>query len=133
MRHPIAAIFAVFVFLYSGMYSGAVPAAEVYRGHGIAMHGDLKYPAGFKHFDYVNPDAPKGGAVKLGTVGGFDTFNGFIVKGRAAAGIGLIYDSLMVSSEDEPFSMYGLIAESVEMARDRSWIVFHLNPEGALA
>ena len=125
MRHPIAAIFAVFVLLYSG----AVPAAEVYRGHGIAMHGDLKYPAGFKHFDYVNPDAPKGGDVKLGSIGGFDTFNGFIVKGRSAAGLGLMYDSLMASSSDEPFSMYGLIAESVEMARDRSWVIFHLNPK----
>ncbi len=125
MRHPIAAIFAVFVLLCSG----AVPAAEVYRGHGIAMHGDLKYPAGFKHFDYVNPNAPKGGDVKLGSIGGFDTFNGYIVKGRTAAGLGLIYDTLMASSADEPFSMYGLIAKSVEMARDRSWIIFHLNPK----
>jgi microcin C transport system substrate-binding protein len=123
MRQAIVAIFAVFALLCSG----AALAADVYRSHGIAMHGDLKYPAGFKHFDYVNPNAPKGGDVKLGAIGGFDTFNGSIVKGRAASGLGLIYDTLMVSSSDEPFSMYGLIAESVEMARDRSWIVFHLN------
>ncbi len=125
MRHPIAAIFAVFALLCSG----AALSADVYRGHGIAMHGDLKYPSGFKHFDYVNPDAPKGGEVKMGSIGGFDSFNGFIVKGRSAAGLGLIYDTLMASSSDEPFSMYGLIAESVEMARDRSWVVFHLNPK----
>jgi len=125
MRHPIAAIFAVFAFLYSG----AALAADVYRSHGIAMHGDLKYPPGFKHFDYVNPNAPKGGDVKLGSIGGFDTFNGYIVKGRTAAGLGLIYDTLMASSADEPFSMYGLIAKSVEMAQDRSWIIFHLNPK----
>ena len=103
--------------------------ASVYRGHGLAMHGDLKYPADFKHFDYVNPNAPKGGEVRRAAIGGFDSFNGFIIKGRGAAGLGLTYDPLMVSSADEPFSMYGLVAESVEVPEDRSWIVFHLNPK----
>ena len=64
-------------------------AAQTTTSHGIAMHGDLKYPAGFRHFDYVNPDAPKGGAVRLSARGGFDTFNPYVIKGRPAAGVGL--------------------------------------------
>src|SRR5581483_8198823 len=112
---------------------GAPPAAGagagVYSGHGIAMHGDLKYPAGFKHFDYVNPSAPKGGEVKQSTVGTFDSFNPFIVRGNPAAGIARIYDTLLSPSADEPFSEYGLLAEKVETPADRSWVAFTLRPE----
>jgi microcin C transport system substrate-binding protein len=104
-------------------------AAETYRGHGLAMHGDLKYAPGFSHFDYVNPNAPKGGETTRGAIGGYDTFNPFGIKGRAAAGSFSIYDSLMESSADEPFSQYGLIAESVETSVDRSWVAFTLRPE----
>ncbi|SEQ68271.1 microcin C transport system substrate-binding protein [Amphritea atlantica] len=97
--------------------------------HGISMYGDLKYPPGFKHFDYVNPDAPKGGDVSEDALGTFDSFNGFIIKGAAADGIGLIYDSLLTKAQDEPFSLYGLLAESLEVADDRSWVIFNLNPD----
>ena len=69
--------------------------------HGIAMHGDLKYDENFTHFEYVNPNAPKGGIVRLGARGTYDSFNGFIIKGNAAAGLGLIYDNLMHGSSDE--------------------------------
>ncbi len=96
--------------------------------HGISMYGDLKYPQGFQHFDYVNPDAPKGGSVSEDALGTFDSFNAFIIKGAPAAGIGLIYDSLLTKAQDEPFSLYGLLAESLEVADDRSWIIFNLNP-----
>ena len=84
--------------------------------HGIAMHGEPKYPEGFSHFDYVNPDAPKGGTLRLAVVAnGFDSFNPFTIRGVSAAGIGTyLYDTLMESSADEPFSAYGLIAESEE-------------------
>ena len=98
-------------------------------GHGIAMHGDLKYPPGFKHFDYVNPDAPKAGAVKLGAIGTFDSLNPFIVKGNAAGGVFGIFDTLMVDSADEAFSQYGLLAETIETPKDRSWVAFTLRPE----
>lgn len=125
MRLTVVAL----ALLCSTLFAPDAPGADVYRGHGLAMHGDLKYPAGFKHFDYVNPNAPKGGEARRSAIGGFDSFNGFIIRGRSAAGLGLIYDSLMVSSADEPFSMYGLVAESLEMPDDRSWIVFHLNPK----
>ncbi len=100
---------------------------EIYVGHGLAMHGDLKYGPDFKHFDYVNPNAPKGGKVKHATPATtFDSFNPFIVKGNPATGIGSVYDTLMVDSADEPFSQYGLLAETVRTPKDRSWVEFTL-------
>ena len=109
---------------------GAAGAVEETRpSHGIAMHGDLKYPPDFKHFDYVNPNAPKGGAVRLQAIGTYDSFNPFIVKGSPAAGIGRIYETLMTASADEPFSEYGLLAESITVPKDRSWVEFRLRPE----
>lgn len=119
-------------FLCSALMLGnATHAADgsVVTSHGIAMHGDLKYPADFKHFEYANPDAPKGGNVTLSGYGTFDSFNPFIVKGDAEAYTGLMYDTLTVHSSDEPFSVYGLIAEKMEYAADRSWIIFHINPK----
>lgn len=92
--------------------------------HALAMHGTPKYAPGFPHFDYVNPDAPKGGAFKVAATGGFDSFNGFIPKGEAADGIGQIYDTLLTSSADEAFTAYGLLAETVETPADRSWVRF---------
>lgn len=97
--------------------------------HGLAMHGDLKYPPGFKHFDYVNPNAPKGGNFRESESGTFDTLNGFVLKGVPAAGIGLMYDSLMTASDDEAFSQYGLLAETIEVPTDRSWAIFNLRPQ----
>lgn len=97
--------------------------------HGMAMHGQPKYGPDFKHFDYVNPDAPKGGTVRLAAVGTYDNLNGFVLKGTPAAGASAIYDSLMASSDDEAFTYYGLIAESMEVPDDRSWAIFTLRPE----
>ena len=90
------------------------------RGHdaGMSLFGDLKYGPDFKHFDYVNPDAPKGGTMRLSAIGTFDTLNPFVVKGVPAAGIGRIFDTLAVASEDEPGSEYGLVAEN-DRARPR--------------
>ncbi|MBN7768970.1 extracellular solute-binding protein [Marinobacter daepoensis] len=99
--------------------------------HGIAMHGELKYPEGFSHFDYVNPEAPKGGELKLSVVAnGFDSFNPFVIRGISAVGVNAyVYDSLLDASADEPFSEYGLIAETVEVPDDRSFVVFNLNKD----
>ncbi|OEY67690.1 extracellular solute-binding protein [Marinobacter sp. X15-166B] len=107
------------------------PAAETTPMHGIAMHGEPAYPAGFKHFEYVNPDAPKGGTLTLGVVAnGYDSFNPFVTRGIAAAGINrYLYDTLMEASADEPFSAYGLIAESIEVPEDRSYVIFNLRKE----
>ena len=103
------------------------PAVSAEPVHAIALHGEPKYPRGFSHFDYVNPDAPKGGTLRLAVVGTFDSFNWFIPKGNAGAGNSS--ESLLVSSADEPFTEYGLIAESIEVAEDRSWVEFTLRPE----
>lgn len=105
-----------------------VDANVIVRAHAIAMHGRPKYQAGFTHFDYVNPDAPKGGTVHLSEDGTFDSFNPYIPKGNPA-GAGSANETLLTSSADEPFTEYGLLAESMTYPQDRSWITFHLRPE----
>lgn len=97
-----------------------------YISHGIAMHGDMKYAPGAKHFDYVNPDAPKGGDIRYGRRGTFDSLNPYIIKGNS---VGAGAETLLISSGDEPFSAYGLVAESIETPPDRSWAIFTLRPE----
>jgi len=104
-------------------------APEGTPSNGLSLFGDLKYPANFKHFDYVNPDAPKGGSVKYSAIGTFDTLNPFTLKGESAAGIGMIFDTLLTSSGDEPASAYGLIAESVAVAPDRLSVLYTLRKE----
>lgn len=106
----------------------AAPAADVWK-HGLSLFGDVKYPADFRRFDYVNPDAPKGGVARMATLGAFDSLNSFIRKGNPAAGTGLIYDTLMTSSYDEPATEYGLIAEAVKHPADWSSVTFRLRPE----
>ncbi len=97
--------------------------------HGIAMHGAPALPADFSYLPYVNPDAPKGGRIVLGQHGSFDNLTPFIVRGVAAAGLrDYVYESLLGRSLDEPFSLYGLIAKSIETNRDRSYIVFNIDP-----
>ena len=94
--------------------------------HGISTFGDLKYPVNFTHLDYVNPNAPKGGEFKYGVEGTFNNLNPFILKGIAASGIEMIFDSLMEGPSDEISSKYGLVAEAVKLADDKSWISFRL-------
>ncbi|MDX3976007.1 extracellular solute-binding protein [Shinella sp.] len=109
--------------------------------HGIAMHGEPALPADYKHFSYVNPDVKKGGRISYGVVGTFDSLNPFILKSMRTTARGmwdpefgnLVYESLMVRSRDEAFTMYGLLAESVEWDEDRSFIEFHLNPKARWA
>jgi len=97
---------------------------------GLAMHGEPLEAKGFTHFPYVNPDAPKGGRVTFAVQGSFDSLNPLIVKGAAADGVReYIYESLLARAYDEPFSLYGLIAESVETPADRSFVEFTLRPE----
>ncbi|WP_257265725.1 extracellular solute-binding protein [Endozoicomonas sp. ONNA2] len=98
----------------------------------LVLHGDAKYGSPdkpFTHFDYVNPDAPKGGSVRMAASGTFDSLNPYTNKGTPVTGIGLIYDTLMTQSRDEPFSLYPLVAESAERAPDNSSITFNLNPD----
>ncbi|ARB45940.1 hypothetical protein P40_11390 [Alloalcanivorax xenomutans] len=112
--------------------------AEVHSGHAITMYDAPKYGPSFRHFDYVNADAPKGGQIKLHVIGGFDSFMPYLPKGSAAAGVGglgpsYIYDSLTVRSLDEPFTEYGLLAERMEWPDDRGWITFTLRDEARFA
>lgn len=97
--------------------------------HAIAMHGMAKYPADFQHLDYVNPDAPKGGTLKLAKTGSFDTLNAVIINGVQAEGLSYTSDQLMQRVWDEPFTLYGLVAATAEMPDDRSWVIYRLRPE----
>ncbi|WP_299134851.1 extracellular solute-binding protein [uncultured Amaricoccus sp.] len=111
-------------------------APKIITSHGISTFGDLKYPADFEHFDYVNPDAPQGGTMSFRGVGAsqtFDSLNPYILKGEPAQGLGLLTDSLLAGSADEPDSAYGLIAESVEYPEDKSWVIFNMRPEATFS
>ncbi len=112
------------------------PGAAGEARHGLSAFGELKYASDFTHFDYVNPQAPKGGQISMIGSGGrvtFDSFNAFILKGDAAQGLDYLYDSLMVRAEDEPDAMYGLVAETAEVADDRRSVTFRLRGEAKFA
>ncbi|MDS0848868.1 extracellular solute-binding protein [Burkholderia cenocepacia] len=107
----------------------AAPAAHA--AYAIAQYGEPKYPPGFKHFDYVNPDAPKGGTLVLANpsrLTSFDKFNPFTMRGNTAPGIDMLFESLATGSSDEPASAYGLLADDIDVAPDRRSVTFHLNP-----
>jgi microcin C transport system substrate-binding protein len=106
--------------------------ADAERRHGLSAFGDLAYPADFDHFAYAKPDAPKGGTFSLIGWGGVTTFNSlnnYILKGDAAQGLELLFDSLMVPAADEPDAVYGLVAESAEVTDDGKSVTFYLRPE----
>lgn len=134
LPRPFRRAFAAALMLGS-VVAGASAAAEgpeVIVSHGISAFGDLKYPADFPHFDYVNPDAPKGGLWSgrgTGAVSTFDSLNPFILKGNPAQGLGATFDSLLAGSADEPDSAYGLLAHRIEYPADRTWVIFHMRPE----
>ncbi len=101
--------------------------ANINKSHAIALYDEPKYAADFQYFDYVNPDAPKGGSMRTAAQGTFDSFHPYIPKGNAV-GTGAV-ETLLVSSVDEPFTKYGLIAETMEWPDDRSWIIFNLREQ----
>ncbi len=114
----------------------AAPACASEPKYGLSAFGDLAYPPDFKHFNYVNPDAPKGGTFSLvgwGGVATFNSLNNYILKGDAAQGLELLFDTLMTPATDEPDAIYGLVASSAEVADDRMSVTFHLRPEAHFA
>ncbi len=120
----IAAAIAAAAIATAGSFAAAEPQ------HGIAMYGDPQLPPDFVALPYVNPDAPKGGRIVTGEVGSFDSLNSYILKGSVPWQLSyLTAESLMGRSWDEPFSLYGLLAESVETPDDRSWVEFTLREE----
>ena len=120
-------ILSLYILLFFVYQSIAIEKLD--SAHAISMHGVPKYERNFQNFEYVNPKAPKGGTIKLYEIGSFDTLNNFILKGSPAANLSQIHDSLLVQSYDEPFTMYGLIAESINVPEDRSWIIFKIRKE----
>lgn len=119
------ALVAALILSAPGLMDAGAEAAELAR-HGASLFGDLKYGPDFRHFDYVNARAPKGGELRLTGIGTFDSFNAFIVKGQPAAGLNLIYDTLMEPSLDEPSAEYGLVAQSISYPEDFSSVTFKL-------
>lgn len=124
MKSFFALLFALVILSFTGLANkaGAQPV------HGIAMQGKPALPADFKHLPYANPDAPKGGVYRRAFVGSFDSLNPLIIKGQAAAGLRVyVFESLLARNRSEPFTLYGLIAEKIDVPDDRSRITFHLN------
>jgi len=101
---------------------------EIITAHGISTFCDLKYAADFKHLDYVNPDAPKGGEISVAALGGFDSMNPYTIKGRAAGLSSGFYESLLSGTADEIGASYCLLCESMDYPKDRSWVLFTLRP-----
>lgn len=135
-QHPFKQIplfsticFVLSIVLLSHAHAETKLPIELEAPYGLAMVGTPKYDASAAHLDYASPDAPKGGTLKMSAIGTFDTLNPYSIKGKAAEGLHLVYDRLMARVWDEPFTMYPLIAEKVEVADDRSWIAFTLNPK----
>ncbi|WP_053151909.1 extracellular solute-binding protein [Pseudomonas protegens] len=115
----------------SGLLFSAIACyAQAAPQHAVTLYNEApKYPANFQHFNFVNPDAPKGGTFRMAGFGSFDSLNPFISKGVPELNIGLVYDTLMAQSLDEPFTEYGLVASKIEKAPDNSWVRFYLRPE----
>lgn len=134
MRHMIRSSLIALAALFSFSASSSAEPK-----HGIAMHGEPALPADFANFTYANPAAPKGGAAHYGVVGSFDNLNPFILKSMRTTARGvidtafgnLVFESLMLRSADEPFSVYPLIAESIDTDPERSWVEFQINPKAA--
>jgi peptide/nickel transport system substrate-binding protein len=120
------AVLAAFV---TAMAASVFPALAEPR-HGIAMHGEPALPADFRNLPYVNPDAPQGGTLRQAVTGSFDSVNPFIIKGQSAYGVRTyVFESLLGRNWGEPFSLYGLLAESIDVSDDRNTMTFRLRPE----
>ena len=107
----------------------AASGAQAAPSEGMSLFGDLKYGPGFTHFDYTNPEAPKGEVMRYSAIGTFDTLNPFVINGVPADGISLIFDTLSASSEDEPASEYGLVAKTIDLAPDKLSVLYTLRKE----
>ncbi len=129
-RRPLmisVAVLASVLVLLSTAFAKA--DSNVIKSHGYSYFGSMKYPADFKHLDYVNPKAPKGGEISAWAFGTFDSMNPYSRKGRSAALASAPYESLMSETADEIGSFYGLLAGGIEYPEDLSWVVFHIRPE----
>jgi microcin C transport system substrate-binding protein len=111
------------------MEAASAGAADPAPQPSFSLHGTPKYGPNFDHFDYTDPSAPKGGDVVMSAIGTFDSLNPFILKGTPSAAVALTIDTLMTEALDEPTTSYGLIAETLEVPEDRSWVIYNINPK----
>ena len=118
-------ILIVSIFLSNIAYSND----HIIKSHGISTFGELKYEKNFKYLDYVNPNAPKGGEVSIWAFGSFDSMHPYTPKGRSGSLSSIFFESLLTGTSDEIDSSYGLVAESIEYPKDRSWVIFNMRPE----
>ncbi|WP_293577623.1 extracellular solute-binding protein [Phaeobacter sp.] len=127
----VQALAASLIPLLVTVWTATVVLAEerIIKSHGFTEFGELKYPEGFAHFDYVNPNAPKGGELSLSAVGTFDSMNPYTRKGRGGALSSNHYETLLIESYDEPGSYYGLLAESLEYPESQDWVIFNIREE----
>ncbi len=128
-QHALMGLLAIFFSVVSSLTAVGLVQNEPVPAHAVTTYGFPKYPQAFDYFSYVNPYAPKGGEIRLSNVGTFDSFNPYIIKGQPFTMVGgLVFETLMVGAQDDPTSAYGLIAESIEIPSDRSWVVFNIRP-----
>ena len=128
--YAVSTIFFVVQTFSQLAHSAEIPVTDKpssYKSHGITYSGELKHPKGLTQLPHTSPNAKRGGSLTRATVGTFDSLNPFILKGRPAASLGLIYDTLMEADYDDVFTYYGLLAEYIEIPEDKTWVKFHLN------
>ena len=132
IKNDFSRLFPIIVFTFSILLlvqTFASANESINKSHAYSFFGDVKYPASFKHLEYVNPEAPKGGEISIWAFGTFDSMNPYSRKGRAAALSSAPFESLMTGTADEIGSIYALLAETLEYPKDLSWVIFNLRPE----
>ncbi len=129
-RSDIALRLAAFMLILFGATSLARAQDQIIESHGYSFYGDLKYPESFEHYDFVNPDAPKGGEISFSRLGTFDSMNPYTVKGRAGTLSWSIFESLLDDGAADVYGEeYGLLAERLEYDDGKTWVIFHMRPE----
>ncbi|WP_281984449.1 extracellular solute-binding protein [Thalassorhabdomicrobium marinisediminis] len=128
-----ALVTGVALALGMATWAGAQEAKTVITSHGYTNFGDLKYGPDMAHLDYVNPDAPKGGEISVWARGTFDTFNNYTREGAAAAGTGLMYESIMTSTADDPYGLYCYMCTTIEYPESKDWVIFNLREDMTFA
>lgn len=127
---PLAPLLALATFILFGFASLLAAEEDIIRSHGYSYFGDLKYGPDFQHYDYVNPDAPKGGEISFASLGTFDSMNPYTIKGRRGDLSWIMYESLLADMPADAYGEgYGLLAESVEYPETKDWVIFHMRPE----
>ena len=127
---PLRTYLSFFLLCFCHLIYAETSSQKIITKKSIALIGEAGYPDDFSHFNYVNPDAPKGGTLKLASIGTFDSLNQYAIKGRSPDFLFMLYDRLMTRAQDEPYTFYPQAAINIEYPEDLSWVAFNLNPKG---